>query len=159
MNGALWRRTLTVDANYTLLASRGESPEQSADGKRLPGRPLHQLFARIGVGRRFRAAGTTFEPRIHYAVEQIAGTFLDAAERLAVPPRTLHSVGASIDIGARLSASFELRNLLDTRVTTWTPPIRGARALTVPISDFIGYPLPGRALWAGLRIDLDRPGR
>lgn len=159
VNGALWRRTLTVDANYTLLASRGESPEQSADGKRLPGRPLHQLFARVGVGRRFRAAGTSFEPRIHYAVEQIAGTFLDAAERLAVPPRTLHSVGASIAIGGRLSASFELRNLLDTRVTTWTPPIRGARALTVPISDFIGYPLPGRALWAGLRVDLDRPGR
>lgn len=157
--GAFWRRTLTIDANYTLLATRGESPDQSADGKRLPGRPLHQLFARVGVGRRFRAGGATIEPRVHYSVERIAGTFLDAAERLAVPPRTLHGVGVGVDVGDRLHASLELRNLLDTRVTTWTPPIRGARALTLPISDFIGYPLPGRAIWAGLRVDLDRPGR
>ncbi|MEZ4454099.1 MAG: TonB-dependent receptor [Nannocystaceae bacterium] len=155
VNSAFWRRTLTVDANYTLLATRGESPDASADGKRLPGRPLHQIFARVGVGRRFPAAGTYVEPRVHYSVESIAGTFLDAAERVPVPPRTLHAAGVSVDVGPRFHASLELRNLLDTRVTTWTPPIRGAQPLTVPISDFIGYPLPGRAIWAGLRVDLE----
>ncbi len=152
-----WSRTVVVDGSYTLLASTNHSADPSTDGKRLPGRPLHQLFARTSVGHRWRAQSVNLEPRLAYSVETVAGTFLDTAERVAVPPRTLHGCGVALRVADRFHVGLEIRNLLDRRTTTWIPPIRGATALTLPISDFIGYPLPGRSLWASLRIDLD-PG-
>lgn len=149
-------RTLTLDANYTLLATTNESPEASMRGKSLPGRPLHELFARAALRRRFRPRGVAVEPHLFYTLEHVAGTFLDPSERYGLPPRTLHGLGAELHLRDRLHLVVEVRNLLDTRVTTWTPPIAGARPLTVPITDFIGYPLPGRSAWVSLRIDLDR---
>ncbi|MEZ4381690.1 MAG: TonB-dependent receptor [Nannocystaceae bacterium] len=154
VHAEVWRRLLVADASYTLLATTNHSAETASAGKRLPGRPLHQVFARASVGRRFTRRGVAFEPRLSYSVESIAGTFLDAAERVAVPPRTLHGCGVALTLADRLHLTVELRNLLDRRTTTWLPPIRGATPLTVPISDFIGYPLPGRSLWASLRVDL-----
>ena len=149
-------RALTVDANYTLLATLNESPEASMRGRQLPGRPLHELFARAAVGRRLPGRASALEPRVFYTVEHIAGTFLDPSERYGLPPRTLHGLGGELHLAARLHLVIEIRNLLDARVARWTPPIAGARPVDVPITDFIGYPLPGRSLWASLRIDVAR---
>ncbi len=152
-----WRQHLIIDASYTLLAATNHSEESFADGKRLPGRPLHQVFARASIGHRWRLRSVALWPRIAYSIESVAGTFLDTAERVAVPPRTLHGCGLSLVLAQRFHLGIEVRNLLDRRTTTWTPPVRGATPLTVPISDFIGYPLPGRSLWASFRVALD-PG-
>ncbi len=153
-----WREHVILDASYTLLAATNHSEESFADGKRLPGRPLHQLFARASVGHHWRAQNVALWPRIAYSIESVAGTFLDTAERVALPPRTLHGCGLSLVVAERFHLGFEIRNLLDRRTTTWTPTIRGATALTVPVSDFIGYPLPGRSLWASFRVALDPGG-
>ncbi|MBK8266017.1 MAG: TonB-dependent receptor [Nannocystis sp.] len=152
----LWRRALTLEGNYTLLATTNDTPEQSASGKRLPGRPLHELFARAALGRRIATRHGPLEPRIFYSVEHVAGTFLDPSERYGLPPRTLHGLGAELHVADRLHLVAELRNLFDARITRWRPPIAGLRPLPVPITDFIGYPLPGRSLWVSLRVDIDR---
>ena len=49
-----------------------------------------------------------------------------------------------------------VRNLLDVRTATVMVPIGDARAQSTAISDFIGYPLPGRSAWASLRISTAR---
>ena len=158
LHAEAWREHLLIDASYTLLAATNHSKESFSDGKRLPGRPLHQVFARASVGHHWRVKSVALWPRIAYSIESTTGTFLDTAERVPVPPRTLHGCGLSLVLAERFHLGIEVRNLLDRRTTTWTPPIRGATALTVPLSDFIGYPLPGRSLWASFRVALD-PGK
>jgi iron complex outermembrane receptor protein len=161
-------RTLVLQGNYTLLDSRNGSPELEQRDKPLPGRPRHEVFAQASVGHEWQRSGVEIEPRVFYTVEFIAGTFLDPSGRRQVPARTLQGVGAELHLAQRAHLAVELRNLLDVRVTTWTPPIAGVGRLRVPVGDFIGFPLPGRSVWITLRIDLEpksrlntagRPGR
>jgi hypothetical protein len=49
--------------------------------------------------------------------------------------------------------SVEVRNLLDVRTAAVLFPIAGSRPTPLPVSDFIGYPLPGRSVWAQLVLD------
>ena len=150
---------LGLAANYTMLApvNLGDDPAQR--GRPLPGRPRHELFAQGSLGHVFKARRTDLEPRLVYTVEHAARTYLDASGRYEVPSRTLHGVGVELHIARRVHLAAELRNLFNLRTTTWTPPIAGAPAIRVPISDFFFYPLPGLSLWTSLRVDLDVPTR
>ncbi|MEZ4427042.1 MAG: TonB-dependent receptor [Nannocystaceae bacterium] len=154
---AALRGDVELTASYTLLDARNLGPEESAHGKQLPGRPRHRLFARAAGGHEFDARGHALAPRLFYTFEYVAGTFLDASERYEVPGRALHGLGVELHVARRLHLAVEARNLLNTRVTTWTPPIEGVGPLPAPISDFIGYPLPGLSVLATLRVDLDLP--
>jgi iron complex outermembrane receptor protein len=100
----------------------------SARGRRLPQRPEHLLSARLDVVR-----GPV---RLTADVERIGENFLDRANRLRVPPRTLLGVSLSCEAhGARLTV--EVKNLGDARA-----------------SDVGGFPLPGRAVFASLDLRL-----
>ena len=150
---------LRLSANYTLLAPVNLGADPSQRGQPLPGRPRHELYANCSVGHVFKARSTTLAPRVFYTVEHAARTFLDPSGRYEVPSRTLHGLGVELRIGERVHLAAELRNLFDLRTTTWRPPIAGAPAITVPVSDFFFYPLPGLSLWTSLRVDLDVPIR
>lgn len=148
------RRWLTLHANYTWLDSRNGSEDPAQHGKPLPGRPRHELFARVTAGRALRLRGVRVEPRVLYTVDVLAGSFLDTAGRLQLPPRVLQGAGAELHLYDRVHLLVEIRNLLDVRTATVALPVAGARPHSVPIADFIGYPLPGRSVWGSLRIEL-----
>ncbi len=148
------RPWITLHANYTLLDSRNDSDDPAQRGRALPGRPRHELFARATAGRALRVWGVSLEPRVLYTVDVLAGTFLDTAERLGLPPRVLQGTGIELHLEQRVHLAIEVRNLLDVRTATVVLPVAGARPRSLAISDFIGYPLPGRSVWGSLRIEL-----
>lgn len=150
---------IVLDANYTLLDTVNLGPDPEQNGSPLPGRPRHQIFGAFSTGWEWTRKAFEVEPRLRYTIDVASGTFLDPSARQEVPTRVIHGIGAELHLARTVHLGFELRNLLDTRVTTWTPPIENAEPLPVPLSDFIGYPLPGRSLWATVRIDLAVPDR
>jgi iron complex outermembrane receptor protein len=150
---APWR-IVTATANYTLLSSRNLGPDPEQRGAPLPGRPRHEAYASVSTGHEWHPGGLPIEPRGFYRLDLASRTFLDPSGRVEVPTRILHGVGAELFADRRIHFAFEVRNVLDTRVTTWSPPIEGVGPLPVPLSDFIGYPLPGRSFFATLAIDV-----
>lgn len=149
-------RWLTLHANYTLLDTRSDAADPAQRGRPLPGRPRHELLARATAGRAVRAWGMPVEPRVLYTLEVVAGTALDTAGRLLLPPRVLQGAGLEAHVAERVHLVVEVRNLLDVRTATVVLPVAGARPHSVAITDFIGYPLPGRSAWVSLRVDLWR---
>ncbi len=148
-------RDLALDLAYTLLDSRNDSPEVEQRGKPLPGRPRHSLLIRPSGGHRFLVGrARSLEPRIHYDLEWIAGNVLDLSGRVELPPRILHGVGVSVRALDRVEIGVEVRNLGDLRRTRITPEFGPQVTYPSALSDFIGYPLPGRSIWATLRLDL-----
>ena len=155
----LARGDLIVRGSYTLLAPVNLGDDPVARGQPLPGRPRHDLFAQVSLGHVWRARGTDIEPRLVYSLDHAARTFLDPSGRYEVPRRTLHGLGVELHLARRVHITADVRNLLNQRTTLWHPPIVGAPALPVPISDFFFYPLPGTSFWASIRLDLDLPTR
>jgi iron complex outermembrane receptor protein len=150
---------IELTTNYTLLAPVNLGTDPSQRGRPQPGRPRPQLFAQAAIGPVFNARRTELAPRLRYTVEHAARTFLDPSGRYEVPSRTLHGVGVELHLARRVHLAAEVRNLFNLRTTTWTPPIAGSPQISVPVSDFFFYPLPGTSLWTTLRIDLDLPTR
>ncbi len=155
----LARGDVIVRGSYTLLAPINLGDEPTTHGQPLPGRPRHDLFAQLSLGHVFKARATDLEPRLVYSLDHAARTFLDASGRYEVPRRTLHGLGLELHIARRVHITADVRNLLNQRTTLWHPPIAGAPALPVPISDFFFYPLPGTSFWAAVRLDLNLPTR
>jgi outer membrane receptor protein involved in Fe transport len=111
------------------------------DGKSTPGVPGHRLEAAIDVG----PAGIG----VRYELAYQSLTYLDRANLRPVAPRTLHDLYAHAEIADGLTAKLSITNLTD--VTAERVPIPGAPgAMGVAKVDFLGYPLPGRALMLAL---------
>lgn len=147
-----WSQRLQLHTTATLLHSRNDSREQSRRGQPLPGRPARSLFLRLAVGDSWTPAQTPLRSEFFAHAEHVSGNFLDPSGRVRVPGRTVFGAGIVVTAGLGRLA-LEVRNLADTRSTTWTPPVQNAGTIRVPLSDFIGYPLPGRSLWLTLRLD------
>lgn len=150
---------LVLRGSYTLLAPVNLSADPLTRGRALPGRPRHDLSAQASIGHVWRVRGRELEPRLVYNLDHVARTFLDASGRYEVPRRTLHGLGLELHLARRVHVTADVRNLLDLRTTLWRPPIAGAPAIPVPISDFFFYPLPGASFWASVRLDLNLPTR
>nr|WP_263429917.1 TonB-dependent receptor [Nannocystis pusilla] len=150
---------LELRGNYTLLATRNGSAEPSMRGQPLPGRPRHELFVQVAAGHAYDLRGFAFAPRLGVTVEHAARTWLDPSGRFEVPARTLLGAFIELHLLGRIHLGAEVRNLLGARVATWHPPVAGSPAVTVPISDFFFFPLPGTSLWTTLRVDLQPPRR
>jgi outer membrane receptor protein involved in Fe transport len=144
---------LELMVHYTLIDAADRSGDPTRQGHALPGRPRHDLFVRGSFGWVFHPRGTSFEPRIGYTVELVARTFLDPSGRYVLPPRALQAIGIEGHVAGRVHLAFEVRNLLDVRTASVTLPIAHARPSPVAVTDYIGYPLPGRSVWATVRID------
>ena len=156
-----WRSpkdALELLVHYTLLDSADRSSDPTRRNHPLPGRPRHDVFARGSFGWLFHPRGTAFEPRLAYTVEIVANSFLDPSGRYVLPPRALQAIGVEAHVATRVHLALEVRNLLDVRTATVTLPVAGARPTPVAVTDYIGYPLPGRSVWATVRIDFGRRG-
>ncbi len=154
-----WGEDLALRATYTFVDSRNLDPDPQRNGEALPGRPRHDLYVRLAGGHAWTARGVQLRPRLHYDLELVSSTFLDLSGRLELPTRVFHGIGAELQLDRRVTLTFQVRNLLDARTTQWRPTVANFDGrITVPISDFIGFPLPGRSMWGSIRVDLPTPG-
>jgi iron complex outermembrane receptor protein len=143
----LWER-LGLIANYTYQDARDEGPVPHLQGRRLPGRPAHEGFARLELSWSRRrplplggAAARLWPGRFFYELNVIADNFLDRANTRRVTERVLHGLGLELELplpGMRVG--LEAKNVGDDRT-----------------ADVLGFPLPGRAFFATLSYGFDRP--
>lgn len=137
------RELLRVELSYTFLDSRDRTTQPGRSGNLLPGRPQHAVFLR---------SEAAYRPlRLFYELDFVSSLFLDPANLVERPARTLHAVGVALGpiTRFRVSLRVEVRNLLDTRTVDMALPLE-PKPRPVPLTDFFDYPLPGRALYATL---------
>jgi iron complex outermembrane receptor protein len=151
----LARGAARVDASYTLLDTAQRSGDPERDGAPLPGRARHDLAVRAVGGPRLRPAGLPLHPRAIYGFDLLAATYLDPSARVELPARPLHAIGVELDVGGRLHVAFEVRNVLDLRALDVDTAVANTTSVPTPISDVLGFPLPGRSVWFTLALDLD----
>ena len=149
----LFGRAIEIDGSYTLLDSRNRSPESTQQGQPLPGRPRHEGSGRIDVGYPFGTAWRRFEPRVAYSAEVVSATSLDLANRYRLPTRVFHGVGFELHWAEGVHLGVEVRNLADLRRSHVVPAAGPPDPVPVPVSDFIGYPVPGRSVFVRLAVD------
>lgn len=144
-SASLVAKNLKTTLSYTFLFTNNRSDDPLSYGQPLPGRPIHDFSydASYRIGRLgFR-----------YGVDAVAGTTVDTAATIVVPPRFFHGAGLSLDMprfsGLRLG--IEVQNLFDVRVMRVPSPSLNA-LVAVPVSDFLGFPLPGRSFWLTARF-------
>ena len=143
-------RTATLTAHYTHLRSRQQNTLPSYEGKELPHRPRHQLYARLDVAGRAgpRLAVVWFDASL------VSGNTLDPANLGMVPDRALLGAGLKLELVPGLLAAVEGKNLADQRVDEVAldpPPRPDLTSAPRAVSDYFGYPLPGRAYYASLQ--------
>jgi outer membrane receptor protein involved in Fe transport len=141
--GRLWGR-LALTANYTHQDARDDGDVTFLRGKQLPGRPADEAFGRVELGwsatRPLPGLARLWPGRLFYEVNAIADNFLDRANVRRVGSRFLHDVGLELALPfPRLRATFEVKNAGDDRTR-----------------DALGFPLPGRALFATLSYGFGR---
>ena len=124
---------LRLRGSYTRQATENRSPFPYYEGNDLPNAPRRRLRSRFDLD----APGVT----LHYEVSHESRHFLDRANLRTVPARTVHTVGARVPAGDAVTLAVEVRNLTDNQV-----------------ADLWGYPLPGRAAFLSLDIDLSLSG-
>ncbi|HUH01267.1 MAG TPA: TonB-dependent receptor [Kofleriaceae bacterium] len=143
---ARFGRTLTLSGNYTLIDSRQSNTRPSYEGKRLPQRPRHQGYLRADLARRVRGRLLV----LWTDATVTSGNYLDPANISQVPTRRLLGVGLKLEPLSGLLIGLDAKNLADERVehVELSPPPR-PDLTTSPraISDFYGYPLPGRTVY------------
>jgi vitamin B12 transporter len=137
-------RAVTFTLAYTFLDTAQSTDTPSYDGKPLPGRPRHELYARMDAARRVKGHLGVVWSELSWD----AGNYLDQAALSRVPARTLVALGLKVEVGGGVTVGVDCRNLLDDRVenVALDPPPRPDLA-SVPraVADVGGYPLPGRA--------------
>lgn len=143
---------VTLAANYTLLDSAQVSPMVSFDGKPLPGRPRHELSTRADGD--FELAGVRLGG--HVDLDWQAENPRDAANLTTQPARRLVGLGLRVAVGS-VHLALEIDNLTDVRTASVPldpPPRPGLTQTTAPVSDLLGYPLPGRSALFTLTAEL-----
>ncbi|MBN1335776.1 MAG: TonB-dependent receptor [Deltaproteobacteria bacterium] len=141
--GSLGR--VEASAAWTLTATRNLSDRPTTTGRVLPGQALHVAYADLSAGPSVVRAGIT--------VEAESGTFRDETNLTPLAARAF--VHARIEVRPRPRwprVTLEVRNLLDHRVEPrWdgVHPVEGGEAVQA-VTDYAGYPLPGRAFYASL---------
>ncbi|MDC3953244.1 TonB-dependent receptor [Polyangium jinanense] len=130
--------------SYTLMHTENLGEDPLAHGRPLPGRPLHDLS--------YDAAYRFGPVRLRYGIDAVAGTTVDTAGTILVPPRLFHGAGASLDVPGipSLRVGVEVQNLFDVRTLRVPSPL-SRTSVAVPVSDFLGFPLPGRTVWVTAR--------
>lgn len=149
--GARFARRVSLTGAYSFLDTAQESAQISADGHPLPGRPRHELYARAEVALRPRGRSLALWADATLA----SGNTLDVAGRAEVPARRLVGAGVRWSPRDHLALTLEGRNLTDARkddIALASAPRPGVTSVPRPLSDVLGYPLPGRAVT--LTLDL-----
>jgi iron complex outermembrane receptor protein len=128
---------VALSVNYTHQDAIDDSDVPYLRGNQLPGRPRHELYARIELAWSTRrplpglAALAPFAPQVFFDANLIGDNYLNRANTEQVASRTLLGTGFSFGLPRRalapLRVSFEVRNLTDDQTR-----------------DVLGFPLPGR---------------
>ncbi len=138
-------KTVTMTGNYSLLASRNRA-NGTANGKQLPGRPRHRLYAR---------ADAAIDPWGHAVVLwgdalRQSGNYVDELNLYELPPRALFGLGVKTSVLENVLVGVEVKNASNVRqqsVELDPPPSQEFRWTPRALSDLHGYPLPGRSLY------------
>lgn len=124
---------LRVSGQLTYTDARDTTRVAAHASKQLPQRPRVHAFGRAELRRVplhwGLAAGASVE------LDATGGNYLDPSNLIALPPRVLLGASASLAWSRHARLTVTARNLSDSR-----------------ISDFGGYPLPGRSLFATLSL-------
>lgn len=144
---------LHLGADVTWADSRNASPDDAYSGNRIPHLPEWEVQARVALVWPFL--------RLGWNVSHTAGTFEDATNWYLEPPRTVHGAHIRVQPGPRWPfLALEVRNLTDERVAVVPAnpldPTSDARAVKA-LTDFTGYPTPGRTFLATLGLTLPGP--
>src|SRR5262249_50957689 len=135
----LWGR-LGLSANFTQQNAREVSDVPFRNGKQLPGRPAQEGYVRLDLTWSparplpFGAATARLWPgRLWFEANLIADNFLDTANTQLVPSRSLFGIGLEVQVPPLdgITLGLALRNLTNDRT-----------------EDVLGFPLPGRSVFA-----------
>jgi outer membrane receptor protein involved in Fe transport len=129
---------LLVSANHTFLHAINRSDTAYHSGKRLPGRPEHEIYARIEARLNQRRQAVGFWLDMDYA----GRNYLDPANlKEDALARLLFGAGLRLHRFAEgLTVTLQVKNLFDTYVLTDSDGLRR------PLRDFEAFPLPGRTI-------------
>jgi iron complex outermembrane receptor protein len=143
---ALWDRVLAT-ANYTHQDTRDEGDEDFARGNQLPGRPAHEVYARLELvwsrDRPLPFAARLWPGRIFYDFDFIADNVLNRSKinPEIVGSRTYHGVGVQLTLPfADVRVAWEVKNLTDDQT-----------------ADALAFPLPGRAMFVTVSYGFGEP--
>lgn len=126
------RQGVRIRGAYTALLAESRGDIAARADRRLPLRPGRQAFARVEA----------FWPRVGLSaeVDHTADNYLDFANLVAVPARTIWGAGAWWNLEDDLRLDLTARNLTDRQVV-----------------DLAGYPLPGWSLMARITARYEGP--
>lgn len=134
---------LRASASYTRLVTENRGSEKSSQGAPLPGRPGHDLTVDVSV----KISSLT----LRYGFDLVSATTLDRAGTRVLPARSFHGFGVRLDVRT-LSILAEVANVFDQRTVNALYESGGRpRFEAYPMSDFLGYPLPGRRFTLAIR--------
>jgi vitamin B12 transporter len=139
-------RWLTLYLTYTLTDALDASELAGQSGRPLPGRPTHDLYVSI--------TGRVWQLELEYELDLESENTLDRAGYRVVPERVFHGLAARFSPNAHWTLAIEVDNLTDRRVEE--VPLRPAAPGTNPtssqaVADYLGFPLPGRTVYATVR--------
>ena len=122
------RSAIDINGNYVYQRPENRSPFAYEDGNDLPNAPRQAMNTRI--------VATAKQRQVHYEIGRDSRHFLDRANLRPVPARTLHGVGARVEVYPGTWLEVEIRNLTDNQT-----------------ADLWGFPLPGRSFFTSLQMD------
>ncbi|HUT76819.1 MAG TPA: TonB-dependent receptor, partial [Polyangia bacterium] len=137
---------VSLQGNYTYLNTINRSEKPYHDGRRLPGRPEHEAYARLGVERVFERWGGAVWIDADYA----GNVYLDQANlKDDAVGRLLFGLGYRLERPREgLALTLEVKNIFDTI------SVEDARGNDRPVRDYEAYPLPGRTFLATIHYRL-----
>jgi len=139
---------VTVAGNYTYLYGINLSDKPYHNGKRLPGRPTHEVFGKVEINQLFKS----LEGAGWLSVDYAGSNYLDQANfKEDALARLYFGVGARISHQkSGLSFTVEAKNIFN-KITA-----RDDEGHLRPLRDFEGFPLPGRTIFATLHWSVPR---
>jgi iron complex outermembrane receptor protein len=142
-------RAVTFSGNYTFLDSRQGTGPWFVSGKSVPFRPQHEAYWRVDLATAVWERVVVLWTDVSFT----SGNYLDAANLRRAPPRRFLGAGIKFELWSGFLLGVEARNLADQRVELEqlsSPPRPELTRVPRAVSDFAGYPLPGRALYVTL---------
>ncbi len=136
---SLWK-TVWLSSNYTYLSALNRSETPYHRDKHLPGRPVHEAYAKI----EFNYEAARFGVRLWIDLDYAGKNYLDPANmKEDALARLLFGAGLRMTRPREgLSFTVEVKNLLNTFVLT------DADGNRRPLRDFEAFPLPGMTVMA-----------
>ena len=133
---------LKIIGNYTFMDTKNQSDTPFYRDKALPGRPAHELYAKMEL---FHDT-SKWSASVWTDVSYTGGNYLDPSNMKDAGSRAIIGTGLRISNPRYgLSLTVEIKNLLDTIIVTTMDGYERA------LQDYEGFPLPGRTIMATLR--------